>query len=98
MLLGGVIVMVATLRQLVNPKPDSGRRRMLVAILYAAILFTLVTLFLRSYAGLKAQTASRRQKLEHMLMDIKTLSPGVSSFDDAMRIGGRNNADRSIQL
>ena len=78
--------------------PWSTRHRVLTAILCAAILFTLGTLFLRSYFALKAQTASRLHKLEGMLVDLKNLSPRISSFEDAMRIGQRNNMNESTKL
>lgn len=83
--------MVTTPQQSGKLKPRSSLgRRVRAAVLSAAILFALFAVLQRSYAGLKAQAASRLQRLQSMLMDIRSLRPGVSSFDEALKIAHEN--------
>lgn len=76
----------------------SKRRRRFATILFALILLVLSVSLLRSYAGLKAQTASKLHRFQAMLMDIQSLRPGVSSFDEAMHIAKRNSARQPTEF
>ena len=57
------------------------------------IFSILVTVLLASYVGLRIFMISKVHKLEHLLQEMEGLKPGISSFDDAMRIGKKYGAD-----
>lgn len=46
------------------------------------------------YLGLWVLIESKVYRLRHLLADLKALQPGVSSFDDAARIGKKYGADK----
>src|SRR5215471_15130482 len=58
------------------------------------ILLLVLAFMLASYVGLWVFIESKVFKLRHMLMDLETLKPGVSSFDDAVRIGRKYGVGR----
>jgi hypothetical protein len=57
----------------------------------------LLAVLLVSYVGLRIFIIYKVHKLEHMLRDFGSLKPGVSSFDDAIRIGKKYGADQPTQ-
>ena len=61
------------------------------------ILAVILCVLLGSYVGLKAFIVHRVHKLEHMLSDVESLKPGVSSSDEATRIAEKYAAKPSSQ-
>jgi len=94
-----MISMVATLQQSGDLKPgSSGRRRSFVAILLVVILFAFFAFLLRSYVGLKVQNDSKLHTLEHLLTDMQSLRPGISSYDEAMGLAKRYDARQPTEF
>ena len=69
--------------------PPKRRRRRV-----SKILLLILAVVLASYAGLWVFIESKVFKVRHMLMDLETLKPYGSSFDDAVRIGRKYGADK----
>jgi hypothetical protein len=72
-------------------KPDSSKKRWRrLGLVFLPLLLLLVL----SAVGLKMFINSRVHKLQHLMAEIQSLRPGVSSFEDAMRIARKYGAEK----
>jgi hypothetical protein len=61
------------------------------------VLLLLLAFIAASFVGVKILIMVKVRKLHHMLVELQSLKPGISSFDDAIRIGKEYGADKPAE-